>query len=124
MIPALATLSAAWLCLTPIVHDGDTIRCGNERVRLANIDAPELAGSPRCAPERIEQLAHGRNPAWCDDALAEQSRAALTTFLASGQVSIRSVARDRYGRLIAYVSVAGTDAGEYLMRTGLARRWR
>ncbi len=34
--------------------DGDTIRCGNERIRLLGIDAPELPGhcreGRRCAP--------------------------------------------------------------------------
>ena len=29
-------LAAAALCLAPTVHDGDTIRCGRERVRIAN----------------------------------------------------------------------------------------
>ena len=32
-------LAAAVLCLSPTVHDGDTIRCGREKVRIANIDA-------------------------------------------------------------------------------------
>src|ERR1700712_1173347 len=36
------------------VVDGDTLRCGNERVRLLGIDAPELPGHCRigraCAP--------------------------------------------------------------------------
>ena len=29
-------LAAAALCMSPSVHDGDTIRCGRERVRIAN----------------------------------------------------------------------------------------
>jgi micrococcal nuclease len=33
-------LAAAALCLSPSAHDGDTIRCGCERVRIVNIDAP------------------------------------------------------------------------------------
>ncbi len=41
-------LAAAALCLLPSVHDGDTIRCDRERVRIANIDAPELPDSPKC----------------------------------------------------------------------------
>ena len=40
-------LAAATLCLAPSVHYGDTIRCGRERVRIANIDAPELPDSPK-----------------------------------------------------------------------------
>lgn len=45
-------LAAAALCLSPSVHDGDTIRCGRERVRIANIDAPELPDSPKCQDRR------------------------------------------------------------------------
>ena len=29
-------------CTDPSVHDGDTIRCGAERVRLFGVDAPEV----------------------------------------------------------------------------------
>ena len=46
-------LAAAVLCLSPPVHDGDTIRCGRERVRIANIDAPELPDSPKCHDRRV-----------------------------------------------------------------------
>jgi len=46
-------LAAAVLCLSPTVHDGDTIRCGSERVRIANIDAPELSDSPKCHDRRV-----------------------------------------------------------------------
>ncbi|MFK5108783.1 thermonuclease family protein, partial [Klebsiella pneumoniae] len=67
------------------VHDGDTITlCDHTRVRLANIDAPELAGSPRCAPGRVRQLAHSRNPAWCDYRRGQIARDALARLLASG----------------------------------------
>ena len=45
-------LAAAALCMSPSVHDGDTIRCGRERVRIANIDAPELPDSPKCQDRR------------------------------------------------------------------------
>ena len=45
-------LAAAALCLSPSVHDGDTIRCGRERVRIANIEAPELPDSPKCQDRR------------------------------------------------------------------------
>lgn len=46
-------LAAAVLCLSPTVHDGDTIRCGSERVRIANINAPELPDSPKCHDRRV-----------------------------------------------------------------------
>jgi endonuclease YncB( thermonuclease family) len=76
-MPTLSTLvamTALAACPNPIVHDGDTIRCGIERVRLVNIDAPELAGSERCRAASRRRLAGSRNPAWCDSALGERSR--------------------------------------------------
>ena len=32
-------------CAFVSVHEGDTIRCDGENIRIANIDAPELEGS-------------------------------------------------------------------------------
>lgn len=123
MIPAF-TFAAAALCLTPTVHDGDTIRCGAERIRIANIDAPELPGSARCSPGSVRRLARSRNPAWCDYRRAVAARAALAAFLARGPVLIRRFGKDGYGRTLALVSVGGTDAGDMLIRAGLARRWQ
>jgi endonuclease YncB( thermonuclease family) len=110
-------LAAAVLCLSPSVHDGDTIRCGRERVRIANIDAPELPGSPKCEDRR-------RSYAWCDYQAGEAARAALSSAMARGRVMITRLGTDPYGRTLALVSVNGVDLGEYLIAQGLARRWR
>jgi micrococcal nuclease len=123
MIPTLAYAAAA-LCLLPTVHDGDTIRCGAERIRISDIDAPELPGSPRCDPYRVRQLARSRNPAWCDAEKGAAARDALRAFLATGPVMIRRLRTDAYGRTLALVSVGGVDAGAMLRKAGLARRWR
>ncbi len=50
-------LEALFFCLAPIIHDGDSLRCDGERIRIMNIDAPELPRSPSCARRRS---------AWCD----------------------------------------------------------
>ena len=110
-------LAAAALCLSPSVHDGDTIRCGRERVRIANIDAPELPDSPKCQDRR-------RSYAWCDFATGEASRVALVRLLSRGRVMIERQGTDPYGRTLATVSVGGVDAGDYLIAQGLARPWR
>jgi len=126
-MPTLSTLlamTALTACPNPIVHDGDTIRCGIERVRLVNIDAPELAGSERCTAASRRRLANSRNPAWCDSALGERSRDALAALVARGATSIAPAGRDRYGRLLARVVVNGQDAGAYLIGQGLARHWQ
>jgi endonuclease YncB( thermonuclease family) len=119
----LAILASAALCASPSVHDGDSIRCGSERIRIENIDSPELPGSPHCALKRRRALAGSNNPAWCDDRAGFEARDALRAFLAKGQVRIERSGTDRYGRTLARVTVNGKDAGAYLIGIGLARRW-
>jgi len=108
--PASTPLASA--CIAD-VHDGDTIRtCEGERIRISNIEAPEMRGSPKC-----------RRGGWCDYALAEQSRDELSAFLASGTVTIARSGTDRYDRTLATVAVNGKDAGEHLIARSLARPW-
>jgi micrococcal nuclease len=109
-------LAAASICAAPVVHDGDSIRCGAERIRIANIDAPEMPGSPKCVPAP-------KPWADCDYAKGARAREALAAFLASGPVTIERQQLDRYGRTLALLTVNGKDAGEYLISLGLARRW-
>lgn len=98
------------------VHDGDTFTlCGGEKIRIADIDAPELPGSPKCSR---------RKTGWCDYTLGYRSRDALKQFLASGPVIIQRRGTDRYGRTLAVVTVNDQSAGTYLVRLGLARPWR
>lgn len=108
--------AAAVVCPSPQVHDGDSLRCDGERIRIANIDAPELPDSPKCTDRRRQ--------GWCDHDMAVQSRDALIAFLTRGRVMIARIGVDRYGRTLASVSVNGRDAGAYLVGLGLARRWR
>ena len=110
-------LAAAFICTTPIVHDGDTIRCGSERIRIENIDAPELPDSPKCHDRRVSY-------AWCDYKAGYASRDALAGFLQKGPVKVERHGTDRYGRTLATVSVNGQDAGAYLIGLGLAKVWR
>lgn len=108
--------AATFTCLAPRVHDGDTIRCGRERIRIAAIDAPELPDSPKCESARDPR-------AWCDYAKGYASRDSLRAFLAQGPVKVQRLGTDRYGRTLARLTVNGRDAGEYLIRKRLARRW-
>lgn len=116
-----ATILALALCASPAVHDGDTIRCGVERVRIMNIDAPELPGSSRCDPRHLRG---GANPSWCDYDKGFASRDALITFIARGQVMLERHGTDRYGRTLAKITVNGRDAGAYLVSQGRARWWQ
>ena len=71
------------------ITDGDTIRCGDERIRLLGIDAPEKAG--RCRT--------GRKCAPGDPiASTESLRQAMV-----GPLTIRRMGQDRYGRTLGVV---------------------
>lgn len=87
------------------VVDGDTLWHGREKIRLADIDTPELDGS--CPAER---------------ALAIRARDRLLAILSRGY-EIRRTGTDRYGRTLAVVTVNGRSAGAMLVEEGLAREW-
>jgi endonuclease YncB( thermonuclease family) len=72
------------------VTDGDTIRCGQKRIRLLGIDAPELPG--HCRPSRL-----------CVEGNPYASRASLAAAVAP-TMDIDRVGRDRYGRTLATVA--------------------
>lgn len=99
------------------VLDGDTFEARvhlwpgldiTTRVRLRNIDAPELKA--RCADERIK---------------AEAARDALRAVLDRGEVGISKVTLDKYGgRVVADAFAANTiDVGAELIAAGLVRRY-
>lgn len=73
--------------------DGDTLKCGQEAVRLLGIDAPEMAG--HCAV--------GRN---CVEGDPVASRDNLQ-FAIQYVMQIERVGEDRYGRTLAMVYVDG-----------------
>jgi micrococcal nuclease len=102
---------AAFLCLSPIAHDGDTIRCANEpqAIRLVAIDAPEI-GRCRGRPGRV---------CVAGDGIA--SRDFLQRGLDLGPVLVIPHKADPYGRLVATVMLAdGSNASCALMASGNA----
>ena len=114
----LAAAAAAEPVCIDHVHDGDTFTlCSREKIRIANIDAPELPDSPKCRDSRAAT-------AWCDYQVGYASRDALAGLLASGRVVVLRQGQDRYGRTLARVVVNGQDAGAYLVGLGLAKPWR
>lgn len=76
--------------------DGDTIRCGDERIRLLGIDTPEMPG-------------HCRKGRTCvaGDPLA--ARRALVEGMALGALTVRRTGRDRYGRTLGLVEATRAD---------------
>ncbi|PZR36639.1 thermonuclease family protein [Caulobacter segnis] len=107
-MPATPLLAAAVIaCTAPQVHDGDTLRCGPDRIRLYGVDAPEVK--------------RGRTPA---EPFAYQARDLLVG-LTRGRVGCRVVAHDRYGRHVARCwSDATPDINAALIRSGLTTEYR
>lgn len=92
------------------VVDGDTIYAMGEKIRLADIDAPEVF-SPDCEWERI---------------MGERSTARLAELLSQGDVALETSGardRDKYGRLLRVATVKGRSVGDQLVAEGLAYQW-
>ena len=92
--------------------DGDTLRCGQIRVRLLGIDAAEMKG--HCRQGRV-----------CAPGDPNAQRAALERF-ASARLSISPIKKDRYGRMIAIVrSAGGANLSCAMLRAGASyvARW-
>lgn len=90
------------ICLVIGVHDGDTltVRCGDQpqmRVRLAEIDAPEL-----------------RQP------YGKASKRAASDAVFGKQVELQTFGADRYGRTIGRVVYNGHELNFDQVRAGLA----
>jgi micrococcal nuclease len=86
--------------------DGDTLRCGDERVRLLGIDAPELHG---CRPGRR-----------CVEGDGEAARIALGAALQRGQLTIGRIGQDSYGRTLAVVYAGGVNLSCVMLAAGHA----
>ena len=94
---------------TDCVVDGDTFRLDGQRIRVADIDAPETH-PPRCAAEA--RLGH-------------RATQRLRQLLNGGAVSLQPIDRDedQYGRKLRVVLVDGRSVGETLVNEGLARSY-
>ncbi len=91
------------------VVDGDTFWFRGEKIRIADIDTPELS-PPRCQRERELGLA---------------AKQRLLDILNSGPLSFKTTARDedRFGRKLRIVYRDRRSVGDILVAEGLARKW-
>ncbi len=91
------------------VVDGDTFYLAGERIRIADIDAPEVS-SPGCASEA---------------ALGRRATERLQQLLNAGSFELHRGARDRdrYGRSLRTIHRDGRSLGDRLVAEGLARPW-
>ena len=88
------------------IADGDTFSCftankNQVRVRLAEIDAPEA-----------------KQP------YGNRARQALSDLIFAKDVTLFVQDRDRYGRTVARVKIAGIDVNSEMVRTGAAWAYR
>ena len=92
---------------TNCVVDGDTIWFQGEKVRVADIDAPETH-EYHCPEEK---------------ALGDRATQRLIQLVNSGPVTLRPIDRDEdvYGRKLRIVLVSGVSVGDMLVGEGLAR---
>jgi endonuclease YncB( thermonuclease family) len=92
------------------VVDGDTFETGGMRVRIADIDTPEVHG--QCAYET---------------ALAARATRRMRALLAAGPFELNALGdgrdEDRYGRKLRIVTRGGQSLGDVLVAEGLARTW-
>jgi endonuclease YncB( thermonuclease family) len=90
------------------VVDGDSLRAGEQNIRLIGIDAPE----------RHQTCRDARNREWACGAAAT---ARLGELVAHGKVACTPHGRDRYGRTLAVCAAGGiADIGRTMVREGYA----
>lgn len=95
---------------TNCVVDGDTFWYQGVKIRVADVDAPEI-GKPRCVREHQLGLLATDN---------------LVEFLNGGEFELLRPAglrQDRYGRELYVLMRGGRSFGDDLVRVGLAHTW-
>ncbi len=115
-MPAFAMLTAAAFALCPsgprttCVVDGDTFWLAGEKIRIADINAPETHAAA-CPGEQ---------------ARGEAATLRLIALLNAGPFELAAAprGRDRYGRLLRIVTRRGRSLGEALVAEGLAEHWQ
>jgi endonuclease YncB( thermonuclease family) len=104
--PPDASIAGMIDCPSAYVVDGDTLHCGEQRLRLLGIDAPEIEACPRwrtCAPGD-----------------GEASKRSLAGAMRLGPVRYEPVTIDRYGRQVAVVWAGTVNLSCWQLRKGQA----
>ena len=93
-------------CPSAYVVDGDSLRCGRDRVRLLGIDAPEIRSCPRWRT--------------CVNGDGEASKRSLGAALSFGPVRYEQVTIDRFGRRVAVVWAGSVNLSCWQLSHGQA----
>lgn len=100
-------------CAGPVrincVVDGDTIWVNSTKIRIADIDTPEVF-TPGCSAERVR---------------GQEATFRLLELLNMGAIEVARYTRDEdaYGRKLRIIKRNGRSLGAVLINEGLARRW-
>ena len=106
--PSLALCGSAFR--RNCVVDGDTIWLNGTKIRIADIDTPEVS-EPRCGAERQ---------------LGMEAPYRLRELLNEGPFSVSPIGardEDQYGRKLRVLNRNGQSIGDMLVAEGLARTW-
>jgi len=107
--PQTGAAGSDLVCASPTVLDGDTIRCGGDRIRLAGIDSPELPG--HCRP--------GRDCTPGDPYAATDN---LKRIIGSSKLTCKQSDIDHYGRIVASCKAGEIDLSCQQLKDGQAVR--
>lgn len=92
------------------IVDGDTFWLNGDKIRIADIDTPEI-GTPQCAREL---------------ALGQKAKMRLQVLLSAGPFEMHALPdreADQYGRSLRILMRNGQSIGDKLVAEGLARTW-
>ncbi|WP_311044429.1 thermonuclease family protein [Rhizobium bangladeshense] len=92
------------------IVDGDTLWSNGVKIRIADIDTPEVS-EPRCAAEK---------------ALGDRATARLLELVNAGPFQMQAWPgrdEDKYGRKLRVLVRNGRSLGDILVSEGLARTW-
>ncbi len=93
-------------CASPYITDGDTIHCGERKVRLNGIDAPEMDGHCKQGRTCVE-----------GDPVAAKS---YLQSIANGTLECLDLGSDKYGRTIALCKNGKKDLSCEMIKSGHA----
>jgi len=93
-------------CPSAYVVDGDSLRCGDTRIRLLGIDAPEIE---RCPRWRV-----------CVAGDGQSAKRSLRVALSYGPVRYQPVTVDRFGRTVAVVYAGRMNLSCWQLQRGQA----